>query len=235
VPQLSYASRRARAVPRITRVPGSRYPNPCTALHGLAGFPTCGRIYLPSYIADNVDRQGQPRPMVLVVDDEPLLHVITTRVLDRAGFDVLNAQDGVEAIELLSQALRPPSLVVTDIRMPRMNGLELGEWVRTRYPGVPLLYVSGFLYEVPPVPPQDDLTAFLGKPFTPDAFLVEVRRLCARSGGCGGLMVPEDGRELPDARTGRRPAVNETTTREPSSSSAPFQTGTPPAGDAQRM
>ena len=56
---------------------------------------------------------------------------------------MLNAQDGVQAIELPSQALRPPSLVVTAIRMPRMNGLELGEWVRTRYPGVPLLYVSG--------------------------------------------------------------------------------------------
>lgn len=145
--------------------------------------------------------------MVLVVDDEPLLHVITTRVLDRAGFDVLNAQDGLEAIELLSQASRPPSLVVTDIRMPRMDGLELGKWVQSRYPGIPLLYVSGFLYEVPPINPEPGPTAFLGKPFTPDAFLVEVRRLCARNGGCGGFVAPGDGRELPpDARTGRRPA-----------------------------
>jgi CheY-like chemotaxis protein len=126
--------------------------------------------------------------MVLVVDDEPLLHIITSRVLDRAGFDVLNAQDGIEAIELLSQVAHPPSLVVTDIRMPRMGGLELGQWVETRYPGVPLLYVSGFLYEAPPFVSNGGPSAFLGKPFTPDAFLQRVRELCARNGGCGGVV-----------------------------------------------
>jgi CheY-like chemotaxis protein len=126
--------------------------------------------------------------MVLVVDDEPLLHVITSRVLERAGFDVLNAQDGLEAIELLSQAGQAPSLVVTDIRMPRMGGLELGQWVETRYPGVPLLYVSGFLYEAPPLGSDGGPRAFLGKPFTPDVFLEQVRQLCARNGECGGLV-----------------------------------------------
>jgi two-component system cell cycle sensor histidine kinase/response regulator CckA len=125
--------------------------------------------------------------MVLVVDDEPLLHIITSRVLDRAGFDVLNAQDGLEATELLSHAGQAPSLVVTDIRMPRMDGLELGRWVETRYPGVPLLYVSGFLYEAPPLDSDNGARAFLGKPFTPDAFLAQVRELCARNGGCGGV------------------------------------------------
>ena len=126
--------------------------------------------------------------MVLVVDDEPLLHIITSRVLDRAGFDVLNAQDGLEAIELLSHAGQAPSLVVTDIRMPRMGGLELGQWVGTRYPGVPLLYVSGFLYEAPPLVSENGPRAFLGKPFTPDAFLAQVRELCARNGGCGEVI-----------------------------------------------
>ena len=126
--------------------------------------------------------------MVLVVDDEPLLHVITSRVLDRAGFEVLNAKDGLEAIELLGQAAQPPTLVVTDIRMPRMGGLELGRWVETRYPDVPLLYVSGFLHEGPPLASDGGARAFLGKPFTPDAFLERVRQLCARNGGCGGLV-----------------------------------------------
>jgi CheY-like chemotaxis protein len=110
------------------------------------------------------------------------------RVLDRAGFDVLNAQDGLEAIELLSHAGQAPSLVVTDIRMPRMGGLELGQWVGTRYPGVPLLYVSGFLYEAPPLVSENGPRAFLGKPFTPDAFLAQVRELCARNGGCGEVI-----------------------------------------------
>ena len=128
--------------------------------------------------------------MVLVVDDEPLLHIITSRVLDRAGFDVLNAQDGIEAIELLSHAGRPPCLVVTDLQMPRMGGIELGRWVESSYPGIPLLYVSGFLYEAPPSVSDTGPSAFLGKPFTPDAFLKEVLQLCARNGGCGGIVEP---------------------------------------------
>jgi CheY-like chemotaxis protein len=129
--------------------------------------------------------------MVLVVDDEPLLHVIASRVLERAGFEVLNAGNGFDAIELLSQAARAPNLVVSDIRMPGMSGLELGQWLESRYPATPVLYVSGFLDEVPPSATSARARAFLGKPFTPDLFLESVRQLCARDGGCGGAFGPE--------------------------------------------
>ena len=62
------------------------------------------------------------------------MHVITSRVLDEAGFELLNATDGVAAIELLNRAERVPALVITDMRMPRMGGAELGRWLAEKHP-----------------------------------------------------------------------------------------------------
>ena len=118
------------------------------------------------------------RPLVLVVDDEPLIHVIAGRVLERCGFDLLNATDGLEAIEILALAQRAPALVISDLRMPRMNGLEFNRWLAARYPAVPVLFVSGFMDELPPPPAGPAVQAYLAKPFTPEMLLAQVRALC---------------------------------------------------------
>jgi two-component system, cell cycle sensor histidine kinase and response regulator CckA len=120
---------------------------------------------------------------VLVVDDEPLMHVITSRVLDEAGFDLLNATDGLAAIELLGSAERVPALVITDMRMPRMGGAELGRWLAENHPGVPVLYVSGYAADQaePPVAGSDRLRHWLSKPFSPEQLLTSVRALSQRT------------------------------------------------------
>ena len=128
-----------------------------------------------------------PRPVVLVVDDEPMMHVVIRRCLERAGFELLHAEDGVEAINVLSAAPEQPCLVITDMRMPRMGGAELGRWVRSHYPSVPILYVSGYMDELPPIDGDGSCEA-LGKPFSSEALLDCVRELCKdvaepRSGG----------------------------------------------------
>ena len=118
------------------------------------------------------------RPLVLVVDDEPLVHVIAGRVLERCGFDLLNAADGLEAIEILALAQRAPALVISDLRMPRMNGLEFSQWLTARYPAVPVLFVSGFMDELPLPPAGPAVQSYLAKPFTPEMLLAQVRVLC---------------------------------------------------------
>jgi two-component system, cell cycle sensor histidine kinase and response regulator CckA len=122
-------------------------------------------------------------PLVLVVDDEPLMHVITSRVLDEAGFELLNATDGVAAIELLNRTGRVPALVITDMRMPRMGGAELGRWLAERHPAVPVLYVSGYTADQdrPPVPASELPRHWLAKPFSPDQLLACVLVLHQRS------------------------------------------------------
>jgi two-component system, cell cycle sensor histidine kinase and response regulator CckA len=116
--------------------------------------------------------------VVLLVDDEPMIHVIATRTLARAGWHVLNALDGVLAIEVLAAADQAPSLVITDMRMPRMGGAELGQWLEVHYPTVPVLFISGFMDSLPPTA-SGGLRASLGKPFTPAVLLQTVQALCS--------------------------------------------------------
>ena len=66
-------------------------------------------------------------PIALLVDDEPMIHLIVTRTLQREGWTVLNATDGEHAVEIIGRTGEPPQLVITDMRMPRMNGAELGQ------------------------------------------------------------------------------------------------------------
>jgi two-component system cell cycle sensor histidine kinase/response regulator CckA len=118
------------------------------------------------------------RPVVLLVDDEPMIHVLASRTLARAGWDVLNALDGLQAIQILASLAHPPALVITDMRMPRMSGAELGQWIEVRYPTMPILLISGFMDSLPPLSPSG-LRASLGKPFTPAMLLQTVREVCS--------------------------------------------------------
>ncbi|MCI0371123.1 MAG: response regulator [candidate division NC10 bacterium] len=82
-------------------------------------------------------------PVVLIVDDEAGLRHLARQILQRGGYGTLEAADGVEALAILSA---PPSLialVLTDVRMPKMNGLELERVVHQRWPGLPVLLMSG--------------------------------------------------------------------------------------------
>ena len=126
---------------------------------------------------DTVDNQSTERPLVVVADDEPVLHVLASRSLEGVGFEVLHAMHGLQVIELLSREAEPPCLVIADMRMPYMNGSALGAWVRSRYPSTPILYISGYEDELPPTG-TDGSYQVLEKPFTPEMLLAKVRELC---------------------------------------------------------
>src|ERR671932_228860 len=99
--------------------------------------------------------------VALVVDDEEIVCRYMARVLTDAGLHVLEAHDGEEAVALLEN-LGPAAvaLVVSDIAMPRMNGVELATVIGQRWPSIPVLLVSG-----QGGPLRDYPGAFLGKPF----------------------------------------------------------------------
>ena len=81
--------------------------------------------------------------VVLVVDDEELVCRYTARILANAGFRALVAHDGEQAIALLTSLGNLVWLVVSDIQMPRMSGVELAGMIAIRRPGLPVLLVSG--------------------------------------------------------------------------------------------
>ena len=79
---------------------------------------------------------------ILVVDDEAIFRSLISTTLSDVGYRVRVATDGVEAVEMLQRG--PADLVLTDLLMPRMGGLELLRYVRGRAPAVPVIIVTGF-------------------------------------------------------------------------------------------
>jgi CheY-like chemotaxis protein len=112
------------------------------------------------------------RPVVLVVDDEPMMRWLMTAAL-RDTYRVLVAADGQEALETLRDVGDEITALVTDVRMPRLDGVALAAALRAMDEPPPLLFVSGFMGggELP--------GPFLAKPFPPEALLAAVRRLIA--------------------------------------------------------
>ncbi|MGH7482319.1 MAG: hybrid sensor histidine kinase/response regulator [Longimicrobiales bacterium] len=119
---------------------------------------------------------------ILVVEDETAVRDLVRRVIDRAGFTVLEARSAGEAVALAAASDRPIDLLVTDIVMPDMTGPELAARLIPANAGMRVLLTSGYALDTIPegasVPPD---AAFLEKPFHPDALIRSIRELLARS------------------------------------------------------
>ena len=113
---------------------------------------------------------------VLVVDDEPNVRSFVRTVLLHQGYEVLEAEDGVAAYELLRRLSGEIQLLVTDVQMPRMDGITLGQKLKTEYPNIEVLYISGFVSQ-----PHTQISGrrFLPKPFRSGALIRCVQDLCA--------------------------------------------------------
>ena len=119
----------------------------------------------------------------LVVEDETQVREVAERFLRRAGYDVLTASDAESALASLSEN-GPVDLVLTDSAMPGMRGEDLATQIGDAQPGLAVILMSG--YADPARPPSKAVTAFIQKPFTMRALLVEVRRALRGSGSDGG-------------------------------------------------
>jgi CheY-like chemotaxis protein len=128
-----------------------------------------------------IAKDGEPRPKppqaelkplnirktVCVVDDDPMMLDVLARILQRENFELLMASGGPEIIEKLADHAGAVDLLVTDYAMPDMQGRELADRVRQRFPSVKVLYQTGFsdmLFENRIE--LEEGAAFLEKPFT---------------------------------------------------------------------
>jgi two-component system, response regulator PdtaR len=117
---------------------------------------------------------GKP-PVVLVVEDEPLLRLLAVEVVEEAGFIAIEARDADEAVVLL-ESRRDITLLFTDINMPgSMDGLKLAHAVRDRWPPIKILVVSGKHRLQPSDLPSNSW--FVGKPYQAAALVEELRSL----------------------------------------------------------
>jgi CheY-like chemotaxis protein len=113
---------------------------------------------------------------VLVVEDLESIQAAVQRTLTSRGYHVLQAGRPTEALELIAQGAAKVDLVLTDLRLPEMSGMEVVDRLRERHGRVTALFMSGFaagaLAHQGAVDPG---AAFLQKPFTPAALLRKVR------------------------------------------------------------
>jgi CheY-like chemotaxis protein len=85
---------------------------------------------------------------VVVVEDEPAVRALMVRVLRRAGYTVLEAADGNEAVQVVRERRDKVDLLLTDVVMPQMDGRILASLLLDVYPDLRVLYVSGYATDV---------------------------------------------------------------------------------------
>ena len=140
-------------------------------------------IYLPYVTGSPTSRADQPpaatargHETVLVVEDEPPLRELAARVLAAAGYTVLQAANGADALALLAGHAEPVHLVFTDVVMPGMNGRELAARLVQLRPAIRVLYTSGYTEDaILRHGVLDDPGRFLSKPYTPSVLRRRIR------------------------------------------------------------
>ena len=91
---------------------------------------------------------NQPKQTVLVVDDEETIRMILVRILEREGFSIIEANNGLEALERMQES--QAEFVISDIQMPEMDGFELLVALKDRYPATKVLMITGYGHEFTP-------------------------------------------------------------------------------------
>jgi two-component system cell cycle sensor histidine kinase/response regulator CckA len=146
------------------------------------------RIELPVEVA--ADRPKAPdlsRPpatdgVILLVEDESGVRAFAAQVLSAAGYKVVEAGNGVEALEIAARLEAPLALLLTDVVMPDLNGRVLADRLHTVHPNLPVLYTSGYTGDMvlrAGVMTED--AAFLQKPFTPEVLLERVQAMLTQA------------------------------------------------------
>jgi PAS domain S-box-containing protein len=136
------------------------------------------------------DRQGralESAPTVLVVDDEPAIRDVAHRVLTSAGYLVVTAAHGPEAVGLLANQELAVDAILTDVVMPGMTGAAFLAQAHALRPGLPILFMSG--YEQQDIAAEgwpDPEAQVISKPFSRGALLAKVTQLLTANAAAGG-------------------------------------------------
>ena len=146
------------------------------------GAGTTFHLYLPILEGKAVQRERmhsasetRGSETVLVADDDPLVRSVAVRVLERAGYKVLAAADGEEALRLFEQHETEIQLAVLDVVMPKAGGHEVMAHLRERQPGIPIVFCSGYDPQTQDALPEEGVS-LLQKPFEPPALAALVRQ-----------------------------------------------------------
>ncbi|MGO9047846.1 MAG: cell cycle histidine kinase CckA [Xanthobacteraceae bacterium] len=135
-------------------------------------------IAAPAKAPASADLTGEGT--ILLVEDEEGLRALNARGLASRGYTVLEASNGVEAIDVLEKSGKPVDLVVSDVVMPEMDGPTLARELRSRNPNLKIIFVSGYAEDAfQKNLPEHGQFAFLPKPFTLKQLVAVVKETLA--------------------------------------------------------
>ena len=126
-----------------------------------------------------------PARTVLLVEDEEMVRLSTSRLLRALGWTVLTANDGAQGWAAFLQHAEDISVVVTDVRMPELDGITLAQRIHEHSPRCPVLIVSGYDRVDGASAATVPGAAFLGKPYSMAALAEALERLLAPGGSAG--------------------------------------------------
>ena len=152
----------------------------------------------PTVVQPVVEAPGMPEgdETILLVEDEPAVREFLTALLERLGYSVVVAGDGQQAIEVAAERQGRFDLLLSDVVMPRMNGVELARRLTGEHPGLRVLLISGHA-EKPEALMEQQLSGapveFLQKPFSAVSLANRLRRIldAGEPGGAGRPVASE--------------------------------------------
>jgi len=167
----------------------------------ISGRGSTFRLYLPCASLEILDLRellivnGLPamnlasatgKETVLLVEDEETVRVLCSRILEACGYSVVQAKDGMEALELLQSAAHKIDLLLTDVVMPRMNGPKLLKAIQQDFPLLPVIFTSGYADEIVLLDIPAEKRNLLRKPFNPKELAERVRSALESAAKLGG-------------------------------------------------
>jgi CheY-like chemotaxis protein len=163
------------------------------------GHGTTFKIYLPGAIGTVASARPTPAApprtvsgseTILVVDDNEAVRIVAETTLERLGYQVLAASSGRQALELLRDASRLPDLLLTDVILPGMTGPELYREVNVLYPGIRVIFTSGYAPDA--IAPQEELergVLFIEKPYSPSTLASKVREVLGQAAPASAILM----------------------------------------------
>jgi two-component system, cell cycle sensor histidine kinase and response regulator CckA len=151
--------------------------------HSVANEGTRFDVYLPRHVRSSVTVPAPVTPAaptrgdetILLVDDEPLVRNLGKLILERSGYRVLIAEDGLAALEVYQQRKEEIALVILDLTMPRLSGAETLDRLVAVDPEVKVVFSSGYSADLAPVARPGQACGFVGKPYRPEDLAKAVR------------------------------------------------------------
>jgi PAS domain S-box-containing protein len=146
-------------------------------------FPRSVSDDVAGVVAARAPAPARGTETVLLVEDEDAVRLLASRVLTEQGYVVLEARNGREALGILERPDHGIHLLLTDVVMPDMGGIELTERVRQDHPAVCIVYMSGYT-EGDKLQPsiRSSPYPFLQKPFSPESLAIRIREALDRVG-----------------------------------------------------